>query len=259
MKNLNTFNQEYFKTIDPSALSPHVVKAAIKEITNIALQESGKPLKEVSVLDVGSGNGRYSFEIEQYVKKVTSIEPFKDAFQEAVEQKKRIRSKVKIYNVPIEKFKTREKYDLVLSLTTIEHMPKAKESFAQIFKLMKKGGVLYLTAPNRLWPYEHHYQLLFLSWLPLRLADFYVKITGKGESYEDSSYSKTYFGMKSFFNQFSCQYKFVLPCDKNSLYVGCGSSGSTYKLIKHLGFNLIRRFSFFWIFSKGFIMVIRKK
>lgn len=259
MKNLNTFNQEYFKTIDPSAFSPPVVKAAIEEITNIALQELGKPLKEVSVLDVGSGNGRYSFEIERYVKKVTSIEPYIDAFMEAMDKKKRIRSKVKIHNVPIERFKTREKYDLVLSLTTIEHMPKAKESFAQIFKLMKKGGVLYLTAPNRLWPYEHHYELPFLSWLPLRLANFYVKITGKGKSYEDSSYSKTYFGMKSFFNQFSCEYKFVLPYNQNSLYVGCGAGGITYSLIKNLGFNLIRRFHFFWMFSKGFIMVIRKK
>ena len=84
-------------------------------------------------------------------------------------------------------------------------------------------------------------------------------MTRKGKSYEDSAYSKTYFGMKYFFNQFSCEYKFILPQNKNSLYLGCGAGGGMYNVIKNLGISLIVRFPFFWIFSKGFIMLIKKK
>lgn len=207
---------------------------------------------------MGSGYGEYSFEIEKYVKKVVGVEPFLPAFKKAISKKREIHSKVSFYNLPIEKFKTRQRYDLVISLTTMEHMPQAKKSFWHIFELMRKGAVIYLTAPNKLWPFEHHYRLLFLSWLPLGLADFYVRITGKGKSYKDSAYAKTYFGMKRFFDQFPCEYKFILPQNPDASYLGCGTQKGVYKIIKNLGIYLISKFSFFWIFSKGFIMLIRK-
>lgn len=255
----NILDQTYYKTIDPRSLSSSVVKSVVREILFVSQKELNKPTTELSVLDVGLGNGRYSFEIEKYVNRVTGVEPFFNACKQAIDKKREIHSKVNIFHLPIEKFRTRERYDLVISLTTIEHMPKARESFLQIFKLMRKGAIIYLTAPNKLWPFEYHYKLPFLSWLPLNLANYYVRIFGRGKSYEDSAYSKTYFGMKNFFDQFPCEYKFILPYDKDSLYLGCGAGGKIYKLIKNLGIFLIAKFPFFWIFSKGFIIIVKKK
>lgn len=239
--------------------SPLVASSVVKEILYWAKKELGIPTKQLTVLDIGSGYGKYSFELEKYVKKVVGVEPFSQVYKKAMNKKEEINSKVNFYNLPIEKYKTKQKYDLVVSLTTLEHMPRAKESFLQVFKLMKRGAVIYLTAPNKLWPYEHHYELWFLSWLPLPLANYYVKITGRGKSYEDSAYSKTYFGMKKFFDQFSCEYKFILPKDSNAAYLGCGTQGQVQKIITYLGIYLISKFPFFWIFSKGFIMLIIKK
>lgn len=251
-------NQEYYKTSDPRSSSSLVVKSIVKEILLVAKKELNKPLRKLSVLDVGSGNGRYSFELEKYVGRITAVEPFFEAYKEAINRKKKSHSKINILNIPVEKLQTKKRYDLVISLTTIEHMPKASESFAQIIKLMRKGAIIYLTAPNKLWPYDHHYGLLFLPWLPLNLANLYVRIAGRGFSYEDSAYSKTYFGMKRFFNQFPCRYSFILPNDHEAFYIGCGTGSKVYKIIKNVGINLIAKFPFFWIVSKGFIMVITK-
>lgn len=252
-------SQTYYKTSDPRVLSPSIVKSAVKEILFLAQKELDRTIRELAVLDIGSGYGEYSFEIEKYVKKVVGVEPFLPVYKKAISKKKKIHSKVSFYNLPVEEFKSRQMFDLVVSLTTIEHMPEANESFLHIFELMRKGAVIYLTAPNKLWPFEHHYRLLFLSWLPSGLADYYVRITGRGKSYRDSAYSKTYFGMRKFFDQFQCDYKFILPQDANASYLGCGTEKGVYRIIKSLGIYLISKFPFFWIFSKGFIMLIRKR
>lgn len=235
-----------------------VVKSTIDEILVWAKEMLAKPTSELLVLDVGAGTGEYSFELEKCVKKVVAVEPFKDAYIAAVRKKKKLSSKVLLYNSLIEDFDYPEKFDLVASLTTFEHMAKQEKSFMRIFSLMKKEGIIYLTAPNRLWPFEYHYRLPFLSWLPLPLSNLYLRLTKRGISYENSAYSRTYFGMRKFFDKFSCRYEFVLPKDLGVAYLGCGEGGGLYHFLKRVGIRLIKNFPFFWAFSKGFIIIIKK-
>ena len=251
--------QAYMRKQCKESYSKKIISAGIKEILKVAEQNLNMPIKDLVVLDVGAGRGDYTFGIEEYVKKVVGVEPDKFHFQQAIKTKGQKHPKVKFYNTAIEDFKTKEKFDLVLSLTTVEHMPEVEKSFDRTFKMMKKGSVIYLTCPNKWWPIEGHHHLLFLAWLPLSLANKYVKFMKKAESYEDCAYSQSYFGMKNLFKKFSCKYEFVLPKDSNSSYIGCGEGGATYKIIKDIGIGLIRRFPIFWIISKGFIMVITKK
>lgn len=254
----DVFEQNYYKRRKSISKSRLVVKSHVEEIFKSVAPYLNKPIKSLSVLDVGSGKGEYSFILEKYVKYVVGVEPYKDAYEECIKNKREDRSRIDFYNIPIEKFNINKKFDLVLCITIIEHMPKADKSFTKIFDLLNKDGVIYLTAPNKLWPFENHYKLWFLSWLPLPIADLYMRITERGCSYKDSSYSKTYWGMKKFFNKFSCTYKFVLPIGINEPFMGCGCGGVSYKLIKNIGISLIRKYNFFWAFSKGFIVILKK-
>lgn len=253
----NNWRQEYFqvKNIIKNPVYKKIAINTINEVLQVAEKKLNKKSSKLSVLDVGCGVGLYTNELAKHVQKVTAVEPFEKAYLQA---KKIVPKKVKVYNCVVEDLKTADRFDLVLSLTSLEHMPDAERSFRQIFKHMKIGGIIYLTAPNKLWPIECHYGLPFLSWLPLKLANSYLKITGKGQSYEDSSHSKTYFGIKHLFNQLPCRYELYLP-NPNSLYLGCGSKSSIYHLVKRIGITLIRRFPFMWMFSKGFILIIRKE
>lgn len=251
-------NQRYYKYRREKTVSKSIVNSAVEEILSVARLELKRPLKELTVLDVGCGSGEYSFALEKYVKKVVGVEPYGPIYECALVNKRKLKSRVLFFNKPIEEFSSDEKFDLVVSLTTLEHMPNAEKSFQRIFSLMKKGGIIYLTAPNKLWPIESHYKLPFLSWLPLPIANFYVRIAGKADSYEDCSYSKTYFGVRRFFNKFPCGCKFVLPQNPNSSFIGSNTRSSFYQVIKKVGIALIKRHPFFWIFSKGFIMVVRK-
>jgi hypothetical protein len=137
-------------------------------------------------------------------------------------------------------------------------MPNAEKSFKKILELLSGEGIIYLTAPNKLWPYEHHYNLYFLSWLPLPVANFYVRLFRRGKSYEDSAYSRTYFGMKKLFDHLPCAYDFILPQNPGSSYFGCGKKSGSYRSLKNIGIFLIEKLPFFWILSKGFILVVRR-
>ncbi|TAL51360.1 MAG: methyltransferase domain-containing protein, partial [Chitinophagaceae bacterium] len=159
----------------------------------------------------------------------------------------------------IEDYKTTQKFDLIVHLTVFEHMNNPKAGFDRIFALLEPDGVIFLTAPNKYWIFEQHYGLPFLGWLPLPLANLYLKLAKGVESYEDCSYSRGYGGMKSFFDRYDCEYEFIIPKDTSGAYVGCGNSQPLFSFIKWLGIRLIKMNPFFWNFSKGFIMIIRKK
>lgn len=241
------FKQHYW--LNPHILPRKLYQDTIRDILAIATKRLGKENKDLVVLDVGSGVGIYSHELSKKVKQVVGVEPDKNAYKLAVP-----RINLTFYNKLIENFNTKLRFDLAISLTTIEHMPDVDASFKKIFKLLKKGGMIYVTAPNKLWLYEYHYKLWFLNYLPLPLANLYVRIMRRGQSFQDSSYAKTYFGMKKLFDQFPCQYEFILP-NPNASYIGCGEGS---KLVRTIGINLIQYLPFMWIFSKGFIVLVRK-
>jgi 2-polyprenyl-3-methyl-5-hydroxy-6-metoxy-1,4-benzoquinol methylase len=252
------FDQHYFNWQLAEEKDSLITKSIVNHILKCCRKE-GKSIKDLTVLDVGSGVGQFSFEIGRRVKKMVGVEPFREAYISALDKKRKygLGRKIIFWNVPIEKLKTKEKFDLILSLTTLEHMPDAEKSFKKVFELLKNGGIIYLTVPNKLWPYEYHYKLWFLSWLPLKYANYYVRLMKKGKSFGDSAYAPTYFGLRKFFDKFPCRYKFIVP-DASEKFLGLGDRGFFYSFMKNVGLRLLKRFPIFWIFSKAFIVVITK-
>jgi hypothetical protein len=114
---------------------------------------------------------------------------------------------------------------------------------------LRRGGVLFLLVPNKLWPVEVHYQLPFLSWLPLRLANLYLRVSGLGSDYTDASFAPTYRGLNRLLRQcgdLSCRY--VLPAD-----VSLATMGRSFHY--RLGVAAIRRWPWLWALAKTFLVV----
>jgi SAM-dependent methyltransferase len=235
-----------------------VVKDIIFEILSAYKSHHKCNINNINIIDVGCGKGEVCFGLESNSCLIVGVEPHQASFDIALKKKNEINSNVVFYNSKIEDVNLTEKFDLAISLTTIEHMPVARESIAKVFNLLKPGGVLYLTAPNKLWPMEPHYQLPFLSWLPLPFANRYLKLFRGVSSYEDCSYSKTYWGMKKLFNGYDCKYKFQLPENYDSSYIGLGGASILSVMFRKLGILLISRYPSFWAISKGFIIVAVK-
>jgi ubiquinone/menaquinone biosynthesis C-methylase UbiE len=73
--------------------------------------------------------------------------------------------------------------DVVVFNHIYEHVVDPDGIVAEIKRVLKDDGAVYLGFANRLGVIEPHYRLPFLSWLPRRVADRYVAMTGRASSY----------------------------------------------------------------------------
>lgn len=255
MGNPAGFKQSYRNPEE--SLSSLAVSDCVHEALSLAEKRMGRARQSLSVMDCGCGTGDYLFELERHARQAVGIEPDAAAFEVATLRKSKHGHRSKLVHGFVEDYSDPETFDLILSLTTVEHMPNARASMEKLVQLLKPGGMIYLTAPNKLWPMECHYGLPFLSYLPLPFANLYLRLSGKGKSYEDCSYARTYWGMKRLFAGLNCKIEFVLP-DENSRYLGGGDTNRLRRWIRRTGIRMIRRLPWMWVISKGFVMVIQK-
>lgn len=75
-------------------------------------------------------------------------------------------------------------FDFLLLNHLYEHVGDQGALFREAYRVLDEGGAAYVSAGNALAVMEPHYRLPFLSWLPRRLADAYLRLTGRGWAYE---------------------------------------------------------------------------
>jgi SAM-dependent methyltransferase len=76
-----------------------------------------------------------------------------------------------------------ESVDLVVLNHIYEHVVDPDAVLADIHRVLRPGGVLYLGLGHRWQLIEPHHRLPLLSWLPQGVADRYMRVTGKGDHY----------------------------------------------------------------------------
>jgi ubiquinone/menaquinone biosynthesis C-methylase UbiE len=78
-----------------------------------------------------------------------------------------------------------ESVDAVICNHVYEHVVDPDAVMAEIRRVLRPDGIVYLGMPNRLGLVEPHYKLPFLSWLPPKAADRYVAATGRSDKYHE--------------------------------------------------------------------------
>lgn len=72
-----------------------------------------------------------------------------------------------------------ESFDCVIALDVIEHLTTGSKMqlrfLSEAKRVLRKGGLILLTTPNPVYPYEYHSAAWFPQYLPVRLADLYLK------------------------------------------------------------------------------------
>lgn len=77
-----------------------------------------------------------------------------------------------------------EQFDLIICAQVYEHVDDPVSLVAEIRRVLKPHGIIFFSGPNRWAVVEEHYHLPFLSWLPKKLADRYMRTTKRGDRYE---------------------------------------------------------------------------
>lgn len=174
--------QPDFSTIYESMHS--VEERGRKAATMVAiLRESlGDRLAHASVLNLGCSTGLIDEYIAPQVARMTGVDIDEPAIALAKSRRNAPNLDFEIGDAMHLGF-VDETFDVVICSQVYEHVPDASRMMTEIRRVLRQGGVCYFAATNKWALIEKHHRLPFLSWLPQRLADRYMRITGKGDSY----------------------------------------------------------------------------
>ena len=201
-----------------------------------------KPVAELDVLDVGSGYGHTAIGLAKTCRSVSGLEPGKTLYDAAARSARYIPNVV-FRHARIDGLDESDAYDLIVLDNVFEHLPDQADALRRLSRTLRPRGVLYVLTPNKLWPIEAHYGLPFLAYLPLRIANAYLRVTRRGTDYTDASYAPTYGRIRRLFRahpELRCE--FVLPQNLELTHAGAAWH---YRA----GVALIRRFPFLWRIS----------
>ncbi len=80
-------------------------------------------------------------------------------------------------------------FDLVICAQVYEHVRDPTQLIDEIIRVLKPGGLCYFSGPNRLWPYEYHYRVWFIHWLPRKWFHKALAWLGREHSLEITLYT----------------------------------------------------------------------
>tara|TARA_B100001057_G_scaffold497426_1_gene601498 strand:- start:910 stop:1656 length:747 start_codon:yes stop_codon:yes gene_type:complete len=152
------------------------------------LQDYKGSLESCKLLDIGSSTGIMTYEYSKYFKSTLGIDIDQAAVNFSLKNFKS--DSLDFICTPIEKLHIDDNYfDIITCSHIYEHVPDANQLMAEIYRLLKPGGVCYFAAGNRFKIIEGHYKLPFLSFFPKPIANLYLFLTNKGTKYYENHLS----------------------------------------------------------------------
>lgn len=131
--------------------------------------------KDLSLLDIGCGNGASMFGLSKKMSHCVGLEITTEHLSEFNDFKKTHFSYNCHYQlIDIEKNELEDQYDRIISFEVIEHLTQ-EDSVKNYYASLRKGGLMAVSVPNKWWIFETHGAKLpllpwnrvpFFSWLP---------------------------------------------------------------------------------------------
>jgi 2-polyprenyl-3-methyl-5-hydroxy-6-metoxy-1,4-benzoquinol methylase len=142
----------------------------------------GDRIATASVLNLGCSTGIIDEYIADCVASVTGVDIDKPAITLANSRRRAPNVEFQIDDAMNLSFADAN-FDVVICSQVYEHVPDPERMMGEIHRVLRSGGVCYFAATNRWALIEKHHRLPFLSWLPISLANRYMRLFGKGDAY----------------------------------------------------------------------------
>jgi len=144
---------------------------------------SMRPLEELICLDLGASTGIMTERFAEHFKRVIALDVDRVGLDSGRQNSRRSNIEY-ICTDGTAAALADECADVIICNQIYEHVDNQEGLVSEIYRLLKDDGFCYFGAGNRYVIIEGHYFLPFLSWLPHRLADIYMKLTGKKGRYD---------------------------------------------------------------------------
>ena len=173
-------------------------EAKARKILAVLSDSLSAPMDQLRVLDVGCSSGIITNFLARHFRSVTGTDIDREALAYAV----RTRASNADF-LPADAMELPfqgESFDVIICAHVYEHVPDCRKLIKEVHRVLRRGGVCFFAAGNRLRLLEPHYGLPFLSVVPSPLADGYLRISGRGPRYDEKHL--TYWGLKRLVSEF---------------------------------------------------------
>lgn len=243
------FQLNYSK-LKPSMYNEEIrIKKAHKTIS--VLSDYFKQISTLTLLDIGSSTGIMTNEYAKHFKNVIGVDLDRTAVDYSIKQYRR--ENLKFICFPIEEADLpSSSFDIITCSQIYEHVPSDKKLMEEILRLLKPGGVCYFAAVNRFKVIEPHYRLPFLSYLPKKAANIYIKMFTNHNFYYENL--KSLRNLKKLVSKFET-IDYTLKVIKNPSRYSADDMLKE-KTLKYYIFNLIAKFFYFMV--PTYIWILKK-
>lgn len=141
-------------------------------------------LEKAQVLDLGSGKGKFLIDLAKQGVESVGVEYNSRYIEEAY-------ANARASNVSISVLQGRgeelpfddNSFDFINLSEVIEHVQDPYRVLAEVFRVLRRGGHVYLSVPNRYGLRDPHFHLYFVNWLPRKWASAFISFFGKHKNY----------------------------------------------------------------------------
>ena len=207
-----TSEYEHEKLLKDWADKERVAKKVVEDFKKRAGELEGRTL-----LDAGFGNGTFIAAFAEAGSIVSGIEINPILFDLATKnlQKLNITANLKSYDGYTFPFQDNS-FDYVYSTSVLEHVTDPVMFLKEINRVLKPGGKVYLSFPNRFAPRETHTGIWFLSYFPRSVAEVFLKWMLNRNSIEELNlHFLSYFSLISFLKR--TQLKIMFEYDAKNI------------------------------------------
>ena len=131
-----------FNPIRISYLKENIIKT-------FKLDNKKTPLKNIEILDIGCGGGLLSEPMCRLGATVTGIDASNKNINVAKLHSKKNNLKINYYCSSPEKFKSRNKFDVILNMEIVEHVQDVNFFLKSCTNLLKKDGIMFVATLNK--------------------------------------------------------------------------------------------------------------
>ena len=143
----------------------------------------GTALSGCRLLDVGCGTGGFSRLAAQAGANVWSVDESPEAVALTAARTSPDRARVaRAESLPFES----ASFDLIYCYSTLEHLHDAGRAVAEMVRLLRPSGRLYLHSPDRRACFEGHYKVLWIPGLSRGLSRAYLAARGRPTAFLDT-------------------------------------------------------------------------
>jgi len=107
------------------------------------------------ILDVGTGEGIYMYYLSSRAKLCVGIDTDDKSLRKARKTVKTKNTEFILMQAESLAFKDNT-FDVITMIEVLEHVADDKKVIKEIYRVLKPGGQLIITAPNKLFPFETH-------------------------------------------------------------------------------------------------------